>query len=141
MKNLMLLGVAAAPAVAARTAAQSNASTDLREWPLERGGRTRDPYVAPGGKVWFVGQQGNYGANMDPSSGAVRYYEIEAGTNPHTTSGITTPRPWRSTDGSRTISSLARIRRCSGDGDGVTSSSPSMTSYRLPSSGRRAYSE
>src|SRR5688572_33226386 len=84
MKNLFLLGVAAGLAVAAPSAAQSNATADLREWPVERGGRTRDPYVAPDGKVWFVGQNGNYVASMDPASAAVRYYEIEAGTNPHT---------------------------------------------------------
>lgn len=82
MKRLVLC--VAGLAVAAPSAAQTDPNVDLREWPVERGGRTRDPYVAPDGKVWFVGQNGNYIANMDPSSGAVRYYEIEAGTNPHT---------------------------------------------------------
>lgn len=56
----------------------------LREWEVEFGGRTRDPYVGPDGKVWFVGQAGNYVAWFDPASGDFRRYEIEEGTNPHT---------------------------------------------------------
>src|SRR5688572_24862919 len=83
MRRQILTAVTAVFA-AAPLAAQQMAQVDLREWPVERGGRTRDPYVAPDGKVWFVGQNGNYVANMDPTTGAVRYYEIEAGTNPHT---------------------------------------------------------
>ena len=57
---------------------------DLKEWPVEWGGRTRDPAIAPDGKVWFVGQAGNYIANLDPAAGAQKRYEIEEGTNPHT---------------------------------------------------------
>jgi virginiamycin B lyase len=55
----------------------------LQEWPVEWGGRTRDPYVAPDGKVWLVGQAGNYIASFDPESESFRRYEIEDGTNPH----------------------------------------------------------
>jgi virginiamycin B lyase len=84
MRGLVVTAAAAGLAAAAPLPAQQMAQADLREWPVERGGRTRDPYVAPDGKVWFVGQQGNYVGNMDPASGALRYYEIEAGTNPHT---------------------------------------------------------
>jgi virginiamycin B lyase len=80
MKRLVLF--AAAVGLAAPTPGASQA--DLAEWPVERGGRTRDPYVAPDGTVWFVGQAGNYVANFDPATSAVRYYEIEEGTNPHT---------------------------------------------------------
>ena len=57
---------------------------DLEEWPVEWGGRTRDPAMAPDGKVWFVGQAGNYVASLDPATGAQKRYDIEAGTNPHT---------------------------------------------------------
>jgi virginiamycin B lyase len=56
----------------------------LQEWAVEWGGRTRDPHVAPDGKVWFVGQSGNYVAWFDPATEAFRRYEIEDGTNPHT---------------------------------------------------------
>jgi len=64
--------------------AQATSGPVLQEWPVEWGGRTRDPFVAPDGKVWFVGQQGNYVATFDPASETFRRYEIEAGTNPHT---------------------------------------------------------
>jgi len=45
--------------------------------------RPRDPYVAADGKVWFVGQAGNYIANLDPATGKFRRFEIEEGTHPH----------------------------------------------------------
>ena len=39
----------------------------VREWPVPwEKTRPRDPYVAPDGRVWFVGQQGNYIASFDP---------------------------------------------------------------------------
>lgn len=55
----------------------------IQEWKVELGGRPRDPFVAPDGKVWFVGQAGNYIAHFDPVTGAFRRYEIEDDTNPH----------------------------------------------------------
>lgn len=45
--------------------------------------RPRDPYADQQGRVWFVGQEGNYVARLDPASGAIRKFEIDAGTNPH----------------------------------------------------------
>jgi len=45
--------------------------------------RPRDPYVDAQGKVWFVGQSGNYIANLDPVSGKFARFEIEEGTHPH----------------------------------------------------------
>lgn len=67
-------------------AAAAQPSSDqpvLQEWKVEYGGRPRDPYVAPDGKVWFVGQAGNYIAHFDPAAGSFRRYEIEDNTNPH----------------------------------------------------------
>ncbi len=55
----------------------------VKEWKVEWGGRPRDPYVAPDGKVWFVGQAGNYVASFDPRTESFRRYEIEDDTNPH----------------------------------------------------------
>jgi virginiamycin B lyase len=71
-------------AVPAAVTAQDAQRFDLKEWPVERGGRSRDPYVAPDGKVFFAGQQGNYVGRLDPTNGEVRYYELEESTNPHT---------------------------------------------------------
>lgn len=85
MKKLLALAlVSGSLAIPALVEAQATASSPLMEWPVEWGGRTRDPHVAPDGKVWFVGQQGNYVATFDPATEAFRRYEIEPGTNPHT---------------------------------------------------------
>jgi len=83
MKKLMLLALAGAIFAPAPVSAQAMDEPDLREWSIEWGGRTRDPYVGPDGKVWFVGQQGNYIAYLNPANGERRQYEIEEGTNPH----------------------------------------------------------
>jgi virginiamycin B lyase len=43
----------------------------------------RDPFVDQQGRVWFVGQMGNYVATLDPARGEFKRYEIDAGTYPH----------------------------------------------------------
>jgi virginiamycin B lyase len=65
--------------------AQQDAALPIREWtvPWGREGRPRDPFVAPDGKIVFVGQAGNYIARLDPASGEFKQYEIDAGTHPH----------------------------------------------------------
>jgi virginiamycin B lyase len=70
------------PAPAARTAA---ASFDPREWAVPFGAdtRPRDPYADAQGRVWFVGQSGNYVAYRDGRTGQFRRYEIDPGTHPH----------------------------------------------------------
>lgn len=45
--------------------------------------RPRDPYVAPDGSVFFVGQAGNYIARLDTKTGDFKKYEVDPGTNPH----------------------------------------------------------
>ena len=55
-----------------------------QEWPIEWGGRPRDPYVTPDGIVYFAGQAGNYVGRLDPRSGQTRKYELPPNTNPHT---------------------------------------------------------
>jgi virginiamycin B lyase len=56
----------------------------ITEWkvPWEQT-RPRDPYVDPQGRVWFVGQAGNYLAYLDPSSGQFKRFEIDPETHPH----------------------------------------------------------
>jgi virginiamycin B lyase len=64
--------------------AAAAASLAVQEWPVPwEGTRPRDPYVAPNGLVWFVGQEGNYVANLDPKTGKFDRYEIDEGTHPH----------------------------------------------------------
>jgi virginiamycin B lyase len=45
--------------------------------------RPRDPFVDQQGRVWFVGQVGNYVARLDPATGEFKRYTIDEGTNPH----------------------------------------------------------
>ena len=62
----------------------ATAPVQITEWtvPWEKT-RPRDPYVDGQGRVWFVGQEGNYIAHLDPASGKFKRYEIESGTHPH----------------------------------------------------------
>jgi virginiamycin B lyase len=69
--------LAAAPGLAAQ-------AVELREWPVPYAdSRPRDPYVDGQGRVWFVGQVGNYVAYLEPSSGEFRRYELEERALPH----------------------------------------------------------
>ncbi len=70
-------------------AAQANrqartAISESKTWntPWERT-RPRDPYADQQGRVWFVGQTGNYIGRLDPRNGEFNRYEIDPGTNPH----------------------------------------------------------
>jgi virginiamycin B lyase len=64
--------------------APAKAPVQITEWtvPWEKT-RPRDPYLDSQGRVWFVGQEGNYIAYLEPGAGTFKRYEIEAGTNPH----------------------------------------------------------
>ena len=84
MRRFITFALAAVVVGPSAVPAQAGNPFDMKEWPIERGGRSRDPYVAPDGKVFFAGQQGNYVGSIDPASGAVKYYELEENTNPHT---------------------------------------------------------
>ena len=55
-----------------------------KEWtvPWERT-RPRDPIMDQVGRVWFVGQVGNYVAYLEPASGQFKRFSIEDGTLPH----------------------------------------------------------
>ena len=78
----ILLGIAlSAPPALAEPA---DNPVDLREWmvPWEQS-RPRDPYVAPDGRVWFVGQRTHYLANFHPESGEFNRYDLDQGTGPH----------------------------------------------------------
>ena len=45
--------------------------------------RPRDPVQDKSGKVWFVGQVGNYVAYLEPKTGQFKRFEIDPGANPH----------------------------------------------------------
>src|SRR5918998_2444207 len=82
----VLITVAAAAIVTPGLTAQpaAKAPVQITEWtvPWEKT-RPRDPYLDAKGRVWFVGQAGNYIAHLDPASGQFKRFEIEEGTHPH----------------------------------------------------------
>ena len=60
-------------------------TVDIREWEVPYAdSRPRDPYVAPDGKVWCVGQKADYVATLDPQTGEFNRIDLEEGTGPHT---------------------------------------------------------
>ena len=85
-RMVCLLMVVAAGLHVRPVAAQAPRDTALREWEVPWGaaGRPRDPSVDPQGRIWFVGQEGNYVARLDPRTGRFDRYEIDPGTHPHT---------------------------------------------------------
>jgi virginiamycin B lyase len=71
-------------------ASQSNEATSevvvsLEEWnvPFDET-RTRDPYVAPDGTVFFAGQREHYVGHFNPETGEFRHLPLEDGAGPHT---------------------------------------------------------
>jgi virginiamycin B lyase len=56
----------------------------IKEWTVPwPESRPRDPAVAPDGRIWFVGQVGNYVARLDPATGKFDKFTIDNGTHPH----------------------------------------------------------
>jgi len=70
------------PAIPGEALAQEQVQIEEWDVPWERS-RPRDPYVAPDGKVWFVGQTAHYVAHLDPASGAFEKIDLEDGAGPH----------------------------------------------------------
>jgi virginiamycin B lyase len=66
----------------------------IKEWSVPwKDSRPRDPYVAPDGTVWFVGQVGNYVAKLNPESGDMKKFDIP-GAGPHTVVVSEDGTPW-----------------------------------------------
>jgi virginiamycin B lyase len=115
-----IAGLAGAIAVAsAPLCAQSNAQTaastradavqstngdPITQWKVPfANGRSRDPFVAPDGRVFFVDQVANYLAAFDPRTSQFTKFDIPDGTRPHT--NIVTPDGivWLAGNGNGTI--------------------------------------
>ncbi len=80
-------GAVVRPATAlAQRPSPSADSVTLTEWNVPWGAATRprDPAVGSDGRIWFVGQEGNYVARFDPATAKFTRIEIDPGTNPHT---------------------------------------------------------
>jgi virginiamycin B lyase len=75
-----ILAIAALGLLAATPAPR----VDIREWPVPwEDTRPRDPAVDSTGRVWFVGQTGNYLGWLDPKSGTFGRFDLPRGTAPH----------------------------------------------------------
>lgn len=95
LRTLMVLLALASPLAAA---------VEIREWTVPwPDSRPRDPSVAPDGRVWFVGQVGNYLAVFDPRDATFARFDLPAGTAPHTVLVDATGQPWVAGNGNGTI--------------------------------------
>ncbi len=81
MKYLVLLLFLAFPA---SVSAQADTPAPIREWSVPfADSRPRDPYVAPDGRIFFVGQRGHYMARLDPATGDIVRWDLPEGAGPH----------------------------------------------------------
>jgi virginiamycin B lyase len=80
----LLLTLTLTTAAVAQSARPGGPISEPRTWqtPWDKT-RPRDPFVDHQGRVWFVGQVGDYVAHLDPKSGEFKRYTIEEGTHPH----------------------------------------------------------
>lgn len=88
LSSVVLAATVLLPALAAAQgsqAAPSAAAHDPKTWDVPYGAdtRPRDPFADSTGRVWFVGQRGNYIAYLDSRSGEFRRFAIDSGTHPH----------------------------------------------------------
>jgi virginiamycin B lyase len=101
MRRFVALGLVIAPvAVLAQAAQEVEIKQHEVPFPV---GRSRDAFVAPDGKVWFVGQTGNYLGVFDPKASEFKQHAIPDKTLPHT--NIVTPDGivWLAGNGNGTI--------------------------------------
>jgi len=60
-------------------------SVEITEWKVEwPNTRPRDPAVAADGRIWFVGQAGDYAALFDPETETFTRHDLPEGAGPHT---------------------------------------------------------
>jgi len=77
-----LLSIAAAALLS--PAAVSAQTVPITEWTVPWADtRPRDPYPDQQGRIWFVGQAGNYVAYLEPATGSFKRFEIDKDSHPH----------------------------------------------------------
>ena len=73
------------PKLAPAPIAADNVTIEIKEWPVPWAkSRPRDPYVAPDGTIFFVGQQGDYVGQLNPATGTFKQWDLGKGVGPHT---------------------------------------------------------
>ncbi len=84
LMNLIPLAVLALGLPGTPLAAVQTQQIEIAEWAVPWAeSRPRDPYVAPDGKVWFVGQRTHYAAWLDRETGEFKQFPLSDGTGPH----------------------------------------------------------
>jgi virginiamycin B lyase len=94
--SALLLSALIAPApVDTPQVAIPDPGIDVREWnvPWDET-RSRDPYVAPNGAIWFAGQRMDYVGVLHPESGDFRRIDLPEGAAPHTVIVAPDGTPW-----------------------------------------------
>lgn len=66
----------------------------ITEWLVPWEGRPRDPYVAPDGNIFFVGQRLHYVGHFDISSAEFKRFDLEEGAGPHNVIVSPDGTPW-----------------------------------------------
>lgn len=105
MKRWLLLIACVLPLAAPTEAVEAaEGGAAIQEWPVPWADtRPRDPFVAPDGRIWFVGQRGNYLAVFDPDTEAFSRHDLPEGTAPHTVVVDADGHPWVAGNGNGTI--------------------------------------
>lgn len=97
------LDVSAAPSAVPPAAGAADRPV-IEEWVVPwPNTRPRDPSVAPDGRVWFVGQTGNYLAVFEPRDQSFRRFDLPEGTQPHTVVVDRDGYPWIAGNGNGTV--------------------------------------
>jgi virginiamycin B lyase len=56
----------------------------IKEWPVETpGSQPHDPLAAHDGSLWYTGQLSNKLGRLDPKTGQIKEYPVNAQTGPH----------------------------------------------------------
>ncbi|HET9582367.1 MAG TPA: lyase [Gemmatimonadota bacterium] len=72
------------PAPAEAGSSATAVAVEIDEWKVPwPSTRPRDPYVGPEGRVWFVGQQGDYVGVLNPENGEFDRFDLDPGAGPH----------------------------------------------------------
>jgi virginiamycin B lyase len=80
-RRALVVGTIVLPWTAPRAAEMAPA--ELEEWKVPwENSRPRDPFATTD-KVWFVGQRGNYVANLDPTNGKFAKFDLPPKALPH----------------------------------------------------------
>jgi virginiamycin B lyase len=94
-RRLALAGAAVLALSSSPPGTASETAVEITEWPVPwPDTRPRDPYVAPDGAVWLVGQRADYLARFDPAAETFRRFDLDAGAGPHTVIVDATGAPW-----------------------------------------------